>query len=244
MAALPEAVPASIAIDVEGRVIALDLRINTRARRISLRLPADGGRPTLTLPSARQLRQGIGFAEARGGWLAERLAVRAALARPFLPGVAVPVDGRPLLLLAGDARRVQVGDGWLAVPGDDPALFSARVERWLKAEARRVLTADTLALAGAHGMAVAGVRVGDPVSRWGSCGGDGRIAYSWRLLLAPPGVRASVVAHEVAHLVHRNHGPAFWALAHRLLGGSHGAARAWLRQHGPALHGWGVASEG
>ena len=52
----------------------------------------------------------------------------------------------------------------------------------------------------------ASVSVGDAGSRWGSCSSQGRIRLSWRLILAPPAVRRYVVAHEVAHLVHLDHG--------------------------------------
>ncbi len=86
------------------------------------------------------------------------------------------------------------------------------------------------------------VGVGDPATRWGSCATTGAIRYSWRLILAPPAVRQSVVAHEVAHLVHPNHGPAFWALAAELTAGDLTAARAWLKAHGAALHWIGRAA--
>ena len=52
-------------------------------------------------------------------------------------------------------------------------------------------------------------RVGlrDSRSRWGSCRPDGGLSFSWRLVFAPPEVLDYLVAHEVAHLVHKNHGP-------------------------------------
>ena len=76
----------------------------------------------------------------------------------------------------------------------------------------------------------------DPAARWGSCAPGGRIAYSWRLILAPPEVRRSVVAHEVAHLVHPNHGAAFWRLAADLNGGDPLPQRRWLARHHATLH--------
>lgn len=48
-------------------------------------------------------------------------------------------------------------------------------------------------------------------SRWGSCGITQKIYLNWLLVLAPPGVLEYVVAHELAHLFYRNHGPRFWA---------------------------------
>jgi hypothetical protein len=110
------------------------------------------------------------------------------------------------------------------------------VLRWLQAEARVLLAAETHEFALPAGVAAVRVGVGDPVSRWGSCSSSGTIRYSWRLILAPDFVRRATVAHEVAHLVHLNHGPDFHLLVARVLGEDPRPARAWLRRHGAALH--------
>jgi len=60
---------------------------------------------------------------------------------------------------------------------------------------------------------------------------DGSLNFCWRLILTPEHVVDYVVAHEVAHLKHMNHGPHFWALTARLTENPE-IARAWLRQHG------------
>jgi len=49
----------------------------------------------------------------------------------------------------------------------------------------------------------------DTRSRWGSCSATGNLSFSWRLVMAPEAVLAYVVAHEVAHLAERGHGPPF-----------------------------------
>ena len=36
------------------------------------------------------------------------------------------------------------------------------------------------------------------------------IRVHWRLIQAPAAAMEYVVAHEVVHLMHRNHGPEFW----------------------------------
>ena len=75
--------------------------------------------------------------------------------------------------------------------------------------------------------------------RWGSCSPRGQLSFSWRLILAPRHVIDYVVAHEVAHLKELNHGPRFWKLTAELTRDVEGA-RAWLNQHGPALHRYGL----
>jgi predicted metal-dependent hydrolase len=84
------------------------------------------------------------------------------------------------------------------------------------------------------------VDVRDPSTRWGSASRKGRLMFSWRLVLAPPGALETVVVHELAHLRVFGHGPAFWALvaARRP---THLADRAWLRRNSHALHGALVA---
>jgi hypothetical protein len=62
-------------------------------------------------------------------------------------------------------------------------------------------------------------RPADPArsrSRWGSCSAKGDLMFSFRLIMTPPEILDYVAAHEVAHLVEMNHGPAFWTLCHRL----------------------------
>lgn len=142
---------------------------------------------------------------------------------------------------SGEGRFSVRRDGRHLIVRGDPALFEARVLRWLKAEAKRVLDAETRAVAARAGVTIAKVSVGDTRSRWGSCSASGDIRYSWRLILAPPFVLRSTVAHEVAHRVHMNHSPAFRRLEQELLGESPSAARAWLRTHGAQLHGYGRA---
>ncbi len=81
---------------------------------------------------------------------------------------------------------------------------------WLRNRAERDLFRF-----GRHHQARLGVeakafRLSQAKRRWGSCGRDGVIRVHWRLIQAPRVAMEYVVAHELAHLVHRNHSPAFW----------------------------------
>ena len=53
--------------------------------------------------------------------------------------------------------------------------------------------------------------------------------------MAPDHVRRSVVAHEVAHLRHMDHSPAFWSAVEGLFP-NHRPERDWLRRNGATLH--------
>ncbi len=74
-------------------------------------------------------------------------------------------------------------------------------------------------------------------SRWGSCSPHrNHIRLNWRLAFAPPAILHYVLAHEVAHLRHLNHGPEFWKLTQSLTPSSVPHARRWLRNHGHELY--------
>ncbi len=59
--------------------------------------------------------------------------------------------------------------------------------------------------------------------------------YSWRLIMAPPDVLDYVAAHEVSHLVHMDHSPAFWEQVASICP-NYAAHRTWLRENGADLH--------
>lgn len=67
-------------------------------------------------------------------------------------------------------------------------------------------------------------------TRWGSCSYKGGISISSRLLLAPNDVMDYVLIHELAHLVHMNHSPAFWNEVARAMP-DYKQQEKWLREN-------------
>ena len=56
------------------------------------------------------------------------------------------------------------------------------------------------------------ILVRDQRQRWGSCAPDGTLRFNWRAMMLKPALIEYVVAHELAHLTHRNHSTDFWGL--------------------------------
>ena len=133
-----------------------------------------------------------------------------------------------------ERRGVRVEGERLLAPAD-PARLGARLAAFLKLLARERLAAASDRHAAALGRPYAALTLRDTRSRWGSCTHDGRLMYSWRLILAPGDVLDYVAAHEVAHLAEMNHSRAFWDTVDRLKPG-YGPARRWLRDNGSTLH--------
>ena len=201
------------------------LRVDPRTRSV-----------LLTVPRRTSERRALAWAAGHREWLEATLAAIPERL-PIIHGASVPLFGHPHVVDwdRRRPRRVEQAEGKLFVGGPAEAL-EKRVLRWLKALALERLSAETAQFAARAGVAASAVRVGDPVSRWGSCSSGASIRYSWRLIMAPDFVRRATVAHEVAHLVHMNHSAQFHALVAELLGEDPRPARNWLRREGAALH--------
>jgi predicted metal-dependent hydrolase len=180
-------------------------------------------------------RAALDWAQGQGQWVGAQLA-KLQPGEPFRPGATIPFEGRETRLHweQGLPRTPVLIGGRLSCGGPEAA-FPGRIERFLRAQARIRLSAETAEVARRAGVGVRSVSVGDASSRWGSCSSSGAIRYNWRLVLAPSHLLRWVVAHEVAHRRHMDHGPAFRALEGDLYDGNVAAARAELRALGPRL---------
>ena len=212
----------------------VEWRRNARARRVSLRIDPRGGSVVVTLPSRAGRRAGMALLQTHADWITTRLASLPGRVA-FTDGAEVPIAGVTHTIRHVPAAR---GGAWLngtelQVSGHAEHL-SRRVLDFLRSEARRRLS-DLSALKAAQlGIRPRRITVKDTISRWGSCAAYGSLAFSWRLVMAPPYVQDYVVAHEVAHLRHMNHSRQFWAQVDLLTPHTR-AAIAWLRTEGARL---------
>lgn len=218
---------------------ALRLSVNPRARRISIRIDTRKGEAVAIAPSERRLADAVAFARSKSAWITERLAARME-GTALEHGAEIPFRGGTVRLEAtggaGAARLVEGPDGLRIVSGGEGEAFARRVINLLKRAARETLQTRTDFHLRALGQSPVTLTINDAGSRWGSCSPMSRsIRYSWRVIMAPPEVLDYLAAHEVAHLVHADHSPAYWAVVKRLVG-DHRPFRAWLREHGAALH--------
>ena len=69
------------------------------------------------------------------------------------------------------------------------------------------------------------VRLGKFSSQWGSCSREKNLSFHYKLSLLPPELCRYVVAHELSHTIHFNHGKAFWGLLEELCPGARGVRK-------------------
>ncbi|GAB5459386.1 MAG: SprT family zinc-dependent metalloprotease [Henriciella sp.] len=224
-----------------GRKVQVRLEVNPKAKRLILRLDERAGEAVAVAPSKRKLSEAAAFASERVDWIEEHLQNlpdRLAL----VEGAVFDLRGAPCQIsLEGPGRRARLEVGppqVLHVPGD-PETTPRRVERFLRATAKDDLSRAVELYCHQLGVAARKVTVKDTRSRWGSCTSDGRLAFSWRLIMAPPFVLEYVAAHECAHLLEMNHSPAFWAHV-ECCRPSWKRERQWLRQYGRDLQAVGT----
>lgn len=226
-------------LDVSGREMPLVIRSNPRATRITLRIEPGGRGLKMTVPPGLREREIADFLERHRGWLEVKLAKFSSDTR-LTDGGEILLRGVPHRIIhSGRLRGLteaidsEIGPV-LSVSGMEEHL-GRRIGDFLKKEAR----CDLEALVNGHSRAVGkpfkSLTMKDTRSRWGSCSWDGKLSFSWRIVMAPPPVIDYLAAHEVAHLREMNHGPAFWALC-RDLCPHMDTAKAWLKRHGTRLH--------
>lgn len=200
------------------------LRVDVRAGDIVLTWPLRGTTP----------QKALRFVEENRRWIEQQRRVHEK-PQGVAAGGSIDIYGKTFSLVQGTVRGITRFDGDNIIVHGHPEHFSKRLQKFLKEQAVELLTEKTAEKTARIGKRMKEVRVIDPKSRWGSCAPDGRIMFSWRLILAPPAVLDYVVAHEVAHRVHMNHSRAFWRQCLDLCDDDGKSARRWLKTNGHRL---------
>jgi predicted metal-dependent hydrolase len=236
---------------VEARALRLDagelayvLKRSPRRRTLGLRI--DGKGLTVNAPARAPQHWVESVLRDKAGWvftkLREQQQQQAPQVRwqdgellPFMGGhirldVAVgPV--RAPALLSGEWLQVRLAD-----PLDEKAL-QVKVMKWYRAQAQACFVERVEIYAARLGVPLPPLRLSNARTCWGRCNARGEISLNWRLVKAPLQTIDYVVAHELAHIKHLNHSPAFWALVGQLFPG-HLQVRAALKTEGWRYHGF------
>lgn len=139
----------------------------------------------------------------------------------FMTGSKIPYRGRMARLTVrrhdGPHIEITYRNGFLVnLPSwvgeaDQETVVATEIKLWLKQRVRRDIVEIASAYRRRFDLRPRTIRIGDMKTGWGSCGPSGSILINWTLVFAPKAVLEYVVAHELAHLAIRSHGPEFWS---------------------------------
>ena len=195
----------------------IDYKIIRSGRRtVAIVIEGDGA-VTVRAPDRMPARDIAAFVEQKRQWITKKRSEigreRDAL-RPIIlaDGKKLPYLGGELTFQFDSVPAVRREGGTLLLPtgADLPD-----VRAWLRSEARRVFQERVPLWEARMDVRAAAVKASDARSRWGSCSGKNSVNLSWRLVLCPMEVVDYVIVHELSHIAHHDHSPAFWALVER-----------------------------
>ncbi len=216
--------------------LGFDIKIvkSPQAKRLTLRIDDKNRLPILTLPRYCSARKAEAFVETHRDWIRNMLA-RLPAATHFENGDSITLMGQKLIVMHAPSQRgTCLKDGFLLVGGGAEFLHR-RVGDFIKKYAAAELYRLSVEKARLIGCAVHKVSLKDTRSRWGSCSSNRNINYNWRIVLAPAHVIDYLVSHEVAHLAHQDHSPAFWQCVAELCPDFENGRR-WLKVRGKELY--------
>ena len=218
----------------------LHVKISPKAKRLALRLDSHARRVNLVIPKRASLKKAYEFAELNQHWIHDKIS---ALPEPvpFIDGAVIPLMGKKykLTIEKSPEKRTKIDilfDTVRVVTNIDDC--APRINRTLRKYAEENLRLLSINKATELNRELKSFCVRDMKSRWGSCSKDGRMTLSWRLVFAPMEAIDYVISHEIAHLVHDNHGPKFWKLCEEL-STDYATGKEWMRRNGVNLGRYG-----
>lgn len=223
-------------VTIEGRDIGLIWNRNPRARNISLRTDVVRGVIKISLPTHAPSASALEFIHRKTQWIATRF--EAAPQHVVIEeGAQIAFEGDSHVIIWDESlgRKIIQETGVIRLGGPKDHIPN-RIIRWMKEQARITYSDDINHYCSIAKAPVPKLSIGDARGRWGSCSTRGTIRLNWRLIMAPASVRCSVIAHEVAHIKHMNHSPAFYDWLDTIYEGDRLEADAWLKRHGTGLY--------
>ena len=225
-------------ISLDGRNVPVRIRRNKRARRIILRIDNDTDGAVVTLPSRASEREALLLVQEKSDWLLARINDLPAKIS-FQDGATIPLLGQSYMLRHDpDLKGVAQKEDKEIRLGGRPEFFARRLTDWLKKQAKAEIQPRASDFAARIDRQLGRITVRDTRSRWGSCSPNGNLSFCWRLVMTPDWVLEYVVAHEVSHLRHMDHSPAFWQTVADL-GVQVEAPRRWLNNNAEQLQRYG-----
>ena len=145
----------------------------------------------------------------------------------------------PEVILEQDLIIVTISNRMKSKVFDKPDLQKTQVKKqledWFKQRTSDYIDENLSLQAEKIGVLPKSFKVRLYKSRWGSCNSRAELSFSSLLAMTPNWVIDYVIVHELCHLQHMNHSPAFWRQV-ELNYPNYVLAKTWLKSHQSQLH--------
>ncbi len=125
----------------------------------------------------------------------------------------------PLIIQEGEELKITINDESVSLPD--------LVENWIREQAKKILPVKVRETAQKMGVSYNNIVIKDQKTMWASCSSKNNLNFSYRILKTPSIVQDYLIVHELAHLLHFNHGAEFWGEVEKYIP-SYKEQRKWL----------------
>ena len=233
-------------VRIGQRTIDYEVRESERARR--KRIEVTPGRVEVIVPAGSDAEEVRSFVDSRRRWLHDRTRELADLVERLRARTPEGVHSGAKILFRGRYLRLRVEPADAAGPrltyrtafhvevpramqaADRDAVVRKLLLDWMKVRLEEDAWEVVRRRGRTHGLDPQGLQVKELDTLWGSCGRDGVLRLDRKLVRVPRPVFEYVVVHELCHLKHRDHSPAFWSLVRQVLPDFE-ERKTWLEEH-------------
>ncbi len=229
----------NVDLQENGRFLIGDVALNyalsrspRRKRTIAFSLESPGNIRILA-PLRTNIHTIEKIIQRRAGWINRRMGE---LERYAVPSVKQFADGESVLYLGqsyplhivrqSDAKpdcrlendRIKITLNENSTPQEE-LRHETRLDilLWYKRQARQEFKTRMDEWADRLGVKYHSLIISNPRRLWGSCSPDNKIRINWRLIMAPPALLDYVIAHELCHVIHKNHSARFWKCLEKVM---------------------------
>jgi predicted metal-dependent hydrolase len=229
-------------ITVVDHIIEYHIRTSSRAKRITLKILAEGTIEVVAPPGTEPTIIHT-FVSKNANWILKKTSTNrrpASQIREYRDGDLLPLLGKTVTLsvkIGESEYRTFFADEIITVhipDGTEPLVIRGLVRRAYKQVLKQTLQTTSKGMVTRWsvklGITEPHVKFGDQKTRWGVCTQNG-IILNIKLAMAPVDLIEYVVIHELCHIRHRNHSSRFWSLVGQMLP-DYVQLRSCLKQNG------------
>jgi len=228
---------------IQGKGYIVEIIRTSRRKTASIKV--NEGKVSIIVPESLSTEQIESLLTKKHRWIKEKLSLNEETvlikAKEFVSGESFAYLGRNyrLKVIEGLYPAIKLHQGRFVASVRDKTVNNApsikqMLIRWHKQHAEAKLIEKTARYAKIISVCPSSVGIKFYQSRWGSCSPTADIHYNWKIIMAPNRIVDYVVVHELCHILHHDHSPAFWQTVERYFP-DYLECKEWLKLNGKRL---------